>query len=92
MNKLSFWHKVALIANACWLLTWGIKYYSIFPHGDVESTVVVTGLVLANIVNLFVNFATGILFIIKKLPGDVPRWLIITNFIFLLAQSYLFFK
>jgi len=92
MNKLSFWHKVAFIANICWLLTWGIKYYSIIPPGDLQSTVVITGLLIANIVNLLVNVVTGILFALKKLPAGIPRWLMIVNFLFLLPQFYLFFK
>lgn len=92
MAKLSFWHKVAFIANICWLLTWGIKYYDMVPDGDLKSTIIITGLLIANTVNFFVNLATGILLLGKRLPADIPRWLIIVNFLFLLPQFYLFFK
>lgn len=92
MNKLSFWHKVAFLANVCWLATWGIKYYSILPNGDLQSTVLVTGLIMANIINLLTNLATAISFLRGKLSGAVPRWLLIANFLFLLPQFYLFFK
>jgi hypothetical protein len=92
MNKLSFWHKLAFIANICWLLTWLLKYYVFIPKGDLQSTVIITGLVIANAVNGIVNLCTGILLLQKKLPADIPRWLMISNFIFLLPQLYLFFK
>ena len=92
MNKLSFWHRLALIANICWLLTWVMKYYVFIPKGDLQSTVIITGLVTANVVNLLVNLWTGVLLSLRKLPGDTPRWLMTANFIFLLPQLYLFFK
>jgi hypothetical protein len=93
MNKLSFWHKVAFIANICWLATWGIKYFSILPKGDLQSTVIITGLIIANVVNVIVNCCTGILLFQRKLPAaGAARWLMTVNFIFLLPQLYLFFK
>ncbi len=92
MNKLSFWHKLAFIANICWLLTWILKYYVFIPKGDLQSTVIITGLVIANIVNGFVNLWTGFLLSQRKLPAGIPGWLMITNFIFLIPQLYLFFK
>jgi hypothetical protein len=92
MNKLSFWHKLAFIANICWLLTWILKYYVFIPKGDLQSTVIITGLVTANIVNGIVNLWTGFLLSQRKLPADIPRWLMIANFIFLIPQLYLFFK
>ena len=92
MNKLSFWHKLAFIANMCWLATWFIKYYTIIPKGDLQSTVIVTGLITANIVNFAVNSITCIIWLQKKLAGKVPRWLIVANFIFLIAQLYIYIK
>jgi hypothetical protein len=92
MNKLSFWHKLAFIANTCWLLTWALKYYEIIPKGDLQSTVIITGLITANIVNGLVNLYTGFLFSQSKLPDSTPRWLMIANFLFLIPQLYPFFK
>ena len=91
MNKLSFWHKLAFIANLCWLATWVFKYYPI-PKGDLQSTIIITGLITANIVNFLVNLVTCILWLQKKLTGKVPRWLIIANFIFVIAQLYSLIK
>ena len=92
MNKLSFWHKLAFIANCCWLLTWLMKYYTIFPKGDFQSTIIVTGLITANTVNFIVNLVTALYWQQKKLAGRVPRWLMIANFIFFIAQLYIFIK
>jgi hypothetical protein len=90
MNKFSFWHKVAFIANCCWLLTWAIRYKAFLPDGDMQSTIVVTGIVLAIGLNLLANVWTGILFLRGKLPANTPRWLLTVNFLFLLPQCYLF--
>lgn len=89
MSRLSFWHKLAFIANLCWLATWALRYYSM-PTGHIQSSVMVTGLITANIVNVVVNLFTGIQFLRGKLPPSVPRWLMLANFAFLLPQLYLF--
>jgi hypothetical protein len=92
MDKLSFWHRLAFIANLCWLATWLMKYHTLLPKGDLQSTIIVTGLITANIVNFLVNLCTCIYWFRKKLAGKVPRWLVIINFIFLIAQLYIFIK
>lgn len=87
MDKLSFWHRLAFIANLCWLATWFMRYHTMLPRGDVQSTIIVTGLITANIVNFLVNLFTCIYWLRKKLAGrNVPRWLILINFIFCIAQ------
>jgi hypothetical protein len=93
MHRLSFWYRLAFIANCCWLATWVIKYYAFLPAGEIQSTIVVTGLITAYIVNIVVNIFTVILLFRGKLSGiAVPRWLLLANGLFLLAQLYLFFK
>jgi len=87
MDKLSFWHKVAFLANISWLVTQCIRYFSILPNGHVQSTILVTGLFTARIVNIVVNLWTGILLIRRK-PTGIPSWLIATNFLVLLFQLY----
>jgi hypothetical protein len=92
MNQISFWHRVAFIANCCWLATWGIRYYAFLPEGNIQSTIVVTGLVLAVGLNLLANVLTAVLFLRGRLRGtSTPRWLLLVNFLFLLPQLYLFF-
>lgn len=92
MEKLSFWHRVAFIANICWLLTWFIRYYNIIPKSGLQSTIIITGLVIAIVVNFPVNLVTCFYWFRKKLAGKVPRWLLVINFIFLIAQLYFYNK
>ena len=87
MDKLSFWHKVAFLANISWLITQCIRYFSILPNGGIQSTILVTGLFTAQIVNIAVTLWTGILLIRRK-PTGVPSWLIATNFLLLIFQLY----
>lgn len=92
MNKSSFWHKVAFIANCCWLIAWAMKYKAFLPDGHIRSTVLVTGLVLAYGLNVLANAWSLALFLRGRLAGaSAPRWLLIVNFLFLLPQFYLFF-
>ncbi len=92
MQPLSFWHRVAFIANICWLATCVMRYYAFIPTGDLQSTVVITGLIIANVVNFLVNIATCITWLRKRLSGKVPRWLLVANFIFVIAQLYMYVK
>lgn len=90
MDKLSFWHRVAFIANCCWLLSWVLKYYTFLPPGGMQSILIITGLVIANTVNFLVNAVTCAYWFRKQLAGRVPRWLVLINFTFLAAQLYIF--
>ncbi len=92
MDKLSFWHRLAFIANMCWLATWFIRYYNFIPRSGLQSTVIITGLITAIIVNFLVNLCTCLYWFQKKLAGKVPRWLVIINFVFLIAQLYFYIK
>jgi hypothetical protein len=92
MNKLSFWHKLAFITNACWLAAWLLKYYTIISAGVLQSTILVNGLLLAYMVNIPLCLFTLFLYIRKQLPAVIPRWLLIINGLFFLMQTYLLLK
>ncbi|MFT3934031.1 MAG: hypothetical protein QM726_10480 [Chitinophagaceae bacterium] len=92
MDKLSFWHKLAFIANICWVLTWLIRYNLFMPNKEIQSTIIVTGMLVAIVVNFLVNIVSGFYWSRKKLTGKVPHWLAIVNFIFLIAQLYIYIK
>lgn len=92
MEKLSFWYKLAFIANCCWLLTLLLRYYNIIPGRELQSTVIVTGILLAPLINIGVNGAAFVLWRQNKLAGRVRRWLLLTNLLFLLAQLYIYIK
>mgnify|MGYP003576638256 CR=1 FL=1 len=87
MRKLLFFSRVAFLCNVCFLLAWLIQYLPVSPHGHIASTIVVLGTGLAVILNIVVNFFVVISLLQKKMDRTVfPRWLIITNFLFLLLQ------
>ena len=87
MRKLLFFSRVAFLCNVCFLLAWLIQYLPVSPHGHIASTIVVLGTGLAVIMNIVVNFFVVIALLQKKIDRTVfPRWLIITNFLFLLLQ------
>jgi hypothetical protein len=93
MIKLSFWHKLAFLTNCCWIMAQGIKYIPLLrQQSATQSTILVIGLLMAYLVNTAVNLWTGLLFIKGKLNNKASRWLLIVNFLFLLAQLYLFFE
>lgn len=81
--------RVALICNICFALAIAGRYASL---GDgwqqVKSTIIVLGY-SALFINLFVNMAWFIAIAFKK--SSLPKWLGVVNFIFLLAQIYVFF-
>jgi hypothetical protein len=78
---------VAFLCNICFLLAWLLQYLPVSPHGHIASTIVVLGTGLAVIVNILVNFFVIISLLPKKSNWLLfPRWLIISNFLFLLLQ------
>jgi hypothetical protein len=92
MDKISFWHRTAFLANCCWLAAWAMKYGNLLPEGGLRSTVLVTGLFMAYLVNTLVNLLTGLLLLRGRFPLNLPRWLMVSNFLFLIPQLYIFFK
>jgi hypothetical protein len=89
MKAFSFLAKVALLCNICFALAIVGRYY---PLGngwqEVKSTIIILGY-SAMFINLFVNMAWFIAIAFKK--NGVPKWLGVLNFLFLLAQIYVFF-
>lgn len=88
MRWLLFISRVAFISNLFFLLT-VILHFNSFPVDQaLVSTIVIIGYALS--VFLFTPLV-NILYLVflvlrKKLFALVPKWLIITNFIFLLLQ------
>src|SRR4030095_7158937 len=82
--------RVAFICNICLVLTLLMRYFSFIPGGDVQSTVIIAGLVLSFVINALVNFLYGIRLARRKnISSNVPVWLACFNFLFLIFQFYL---
>lgn len=93
MPKLLFFSRVALLCNLCFLVTFFLHYSPGLRDGFFVSTVVVLGLVVAVVLNAVVN----LIYLLVKTTGKpigrfVPRWLIVTNFLFLVFQAILLIK
>jgi len=87
MGLLRFLSRVAFICNICYLLTSLARYGPpILSNNDIISTIIVLGWLMAIIVNILVNLWALVAWSFRKGALHVPRWLLIVNFIFLLAQ------
>jgi hypothetical protein len=93
MRKLLFFSRVAFICNICFLLTWLMRYLPPMQQGHIASTVVILGIGLAVILNVIINlFIIVALLQRKPLKEHIPRWLVIANILFLIAQLMLLLK
>ena len=88
MRWLSFLSKLALVCNLFFLLSVFLHFNSFLKDEAIVSTIVIIGYALA--VFIFTPIINMIYFTFlvlrKKLFGIVPKWLVLTNFIFLLLQ------
>jgi len=85
--------KVAFIFNVCFLLAAIMRLISDLPQAEIISLIIISGYVLAIIVNVVVNLWLVIFWIIRKsLPQLIPLWLIIVNFLFLIVEIIFFLK
>ena len=86
-------YKVAFIFNFCFLLAGMMRLISHLQQTEILSLIIVSGYVLAIIVNATVNLWLVIFWIIhKSLPQLIPLWLIIVNFLFLIIEIIFFLK
>jgi hypothetical protein len=90
MRWLLFLSRVALVCNFFFLMTVVLHFNSFLEDQALVSTIVIMGYALS--VFLFTPFVNVIYFAVlvlrKKLFNAVPKWLVITNFIFLLLQIF----
>ena len=90
MKILIFFSRIALICNICFVLAELMRYNEGLRLNTVFSTIVILGYV-SLFLNLLLAIAAIALFIFKKpLFQLFPRWLIIVNFLFLIAQLFIF--
>lgn len=93
MQKLLFFSRVAFICNLCFILTFLMQYTSLVPAPVLASTTIILGNVMALLVNFGVNVFYGILLVNRReLLSNIPRWLVIANFLFFVIQLILLLK
>ena len=90
MKILLFLSRIALLCNICFIIAEIMRYSSALQLNHVYSTVVVLGY-LSIFLNLVLSVALVIIFATRRQNLDsFPRWLLIINFLFLIAQIFIF--
>jgi len=91
MRLLRFLSRVAFICNICYLLTSLAQYVPNLEDGNILSTMIVLGWFFSILVNVLVNGWILVVWAFRKGRLEVPRWLMIVNFIFLVVQLLILF-
>jgi hypothetical protein len=88
MKLVLFLSRVALICDFFFLVTVALHFKSFFQDQAIISTIVIIGYALAVFVfSPLVNILyLAILSMRRRLFDIVPKWLVITNFVFLLLH------
>jgi hypothetical protein len=90
MKILLFFSRIALICNICFIFAEIMRYTRSLQLNPLYSTVVILGYI-SLLLNILLAIVALVLLVSKKsIPGAVPRWLLITNFLFLVVQVFVF--
>lgn len=93
MTKVLFLSRVALLCNACFLVTFLLHFVPAIQNGIITSTIVILG----NIVSIVMNVLIHLIYLLLRLIGKsvlaaVPVWILVVNFLFLIFQVILLLK
>jgi hypothetical protein len=92
MRPTLFLSRIAFICNVFFLLALLVKTGVPTGSRDLVSFIGIIGYGLVALFNPLVNLLYGVLLMRRRLAITVPRWLALTNFIFLLLQiQYILF-
>lgn len=93
MRLLRFLSRLAFICNICFLLLSAMRYVHVDPDNEIVGNIIILGYFGPLFVNFFVNLIVILLFILRRVwASGVPRWLLITNFVFFIVQIVLFYQ
>jgi hypothetical protein len=90
MKILIFLNRIALICNICFILAEIMRYSADLRLNPIYSTVVVLGYASLLLNSLIAVFVILMLITRRSLFESFPRWLLIINFLFLIAQLFIF--
>lgn len=91
MKALLFFSRVAFICNICFLLAMLIQWMPNPPQGDFIKAIIVLGYIVAVVLNLLVNiWFVFLLFSTKSMRNQIPAWLVMVNFLFLIPQAIVY--
>lgn len=93
MKMLAFLSKVAFLYNLCMIATFGMRYQAVVSPGAVQSTILVSGIVLSVLFSAVVS-AWVFLLLLRKVPLSAfrPQWLFGINLLCFIFQLYLLLK
>jgi hypothetical protein len=92
MRFVLFLSRIAFICNLFFLLALVVRFINLAGNSVAVSTIGITGYLLVALFNPLVNIIYLTLLIRRKLFDNLPRWLVLSNFIFLLLQlQYILF-
>jgi hypothetical protein len=92
MRWLLFFSRLGVICGIFFLLTVSLQMGNWAQDEAITSTIVIIGYFLGIIFIPFVNICYLVLLVLnKKFWLVVPKWLIIVNILFLIAQMYYIF-
>jgi len=87
MRWLLFLSRLAFICNVFFLLAVSLQLTRWFQNEDAEATIIIIGYFMAAIINPVANISCLFLLVYRKSSLDVvPRWLLLSNFVFLILQ------
>lgn len=93
MAKLAFFSRVALLCNACFLITFLLRLAPSLKEGFFISTIIIIGLVLSIVINIVLHiFCVLVVMTGKPIRQFVPAWLLGINFLFFVLQAILLMK
>ena len=87
MRWLLFLSRLAFICNVFFLLAVSLQFTRWLRNNDLEATVIILGYVMVVVLNPFVVFWTGIVYVTKQEKlVIIPNYLMLANLVFLLLQ------
>ena len=87
MRWLLFLSRLAFICNVFFVLAVSLQLTRWFQNEDAEATIIIIGYFMAAIINPVANISCLFLLVYRKSSLDiVPRWLLLSNFVFLILQ------
>lgn len=93
MRLLRFLSRLAFICNICFLLISLLQYLPAPPDNALIADIIILGYFGPIAVNFFVNLIVLILFALRRVwASGVPRWLLITNFVFFVIEIIFFYR
>lgn len=93
MKTLLFLSRVTFLYNGCMIVTLLLHYRKFIPAGALQSTVLVSGIILSVVFNSLVSAWMAVL-LVKGTPVQAfrPQWLFGVNLLCFIFQLYLLLK